>query len=73
MDRRNLDATVTATVTEAMTRAGMSVASVSQATDIPVADLSDALHGEGSLTVRQLAKVGGLFRVSPANLLRSVA
>jgi len=73
MERRNLNATVTETVTAAMTRTGHTVDSVSKATDIPAADLTHALYGGGSLTVVQLANVGGLFRVSPAELLRSAA
>jgi len=59
-------------VADASERAGVSAASISEATGIPVADLTSRLKAE-EISVNDLWVLGGLFRVPAASLVGAVA
>lgn len=72
MDRRAATDQIAANVRAAVTRVGAPTQSISEATGIPVDDLTSRLSGEEELTVDQLVNVGGFLRV-PASLLTAVS
>ena len=56
------------TVQKAMQRQLVATETLSEATDLPVADLNARLYGVVPFTVGELAKVGGFLRI-PASVL----
>jgi hypothetical protein len=73
MSRRTINIDIAQNVISAMMDAGMTAESVSRATDIPVAELNDALEGRTSFMARQLWDLGGLFGRSADSFLEGVA
>lgn len=69
MARRFQQETTADRVSAAMTRAGYSAVSVSEATGIPVDGLTDRLTGRVMFTVGDLGKVGGFLRLRPSLLI----
>lgn len=71
MDRR--EAAIAANIKGAMLTNGVSLDTLSLATDIPAAELDDLLSGKRSFLVQQLSNVGGFFRTHPEAFMRSAA
>lgn len=61
MSRRTINIDIASKVQASMRDTGMTAESVSKATDIPVAELNDALAGRSSFMAWQLWMLGGLF------------
>jgi hypothetical protein len=61
MSRRSINIDIAQKVKTSMRDAGMTAESVSKATDIPVAELNDALAGRTSFMAWHLWMFGGLF------------
>ena len=69
MDRRSPITIVTQNVNDAMNDAGVTPATLSQATGIQPSVLRERLTGRSPFTIRELLGVGGFFRIDPAALL----
>jgi hypothetical protein len=71
MDRRSAPAA--APVAAALEASGVTADSLAQATDIPSAVMRERLSDESSFTLTELGRVGGFFRIHPADLVRAIA
>jgi hypothetical protein len=66
MDQNVATGLVGARVSAALRVAGVSVRTLSEATDIPISELESRLSGDTDFTISELVSVGGFLR-SPAN------
>jgi hypothetical protein len=73
MTRRTPADAVAANVATAIEARGLSAATVSEATDIPISDLNDRLSGVSEFNVEQLESVGGFLRICPTEFLKGAA
>jgi hypothetical protein len=71
MERRSLALTVTENVAAAIERSNETLITISQATDIPVSGLRERLANRVEFTMSEIGRVGGFFRIHPADLLES--
>ncbi|QKS15729.1 hypothetical protein HUN59_05380 [Curtobacterium sp. Csp2] len=64
MERRAATSAVIRSISSAMTARGETEASVAEAADITLVDLSERLHGDAEFTVAELVHVSGFLRLS---------
>ena len=72
MTDRRIAQTVGARVHDALSASSISIATVAEATDLEITDLSDRLTGRSAFTVRELVRVGGFLHVPPSRFLEGV-
>lgn len=73
MDRRTAADNTTPAVVSAIRNSGVTLDTLSQATDIRQPVLRDRLDNPSTFTLAELVRVGGFLRLHPAELLGGLA
>ncbi|WP_181421075.1 hypothetical protein [Curtobacterium sp. MCSS17_011] len=73
MDAQAITARTAKRVSSAITQAGVTPATVAEATDMDHADLDDSLHARRPFKVLELVRVGGFLHVAPDTLIGAAA
>jgi hypothetical protein len=73
MERATNTSPVAKRITQVMRERGVDISTLAHAADIGESVLRERLLGESEFTWPELARVGGVFRIHPAELMAGVA